>query len=150
MLLIGSACGHPPPSACTDDGRLEVGAGGARLLALPESGGQLSIVHGPQGGIHVLVGVWVRDLSLDMELTYRLEEPSDGSMIGAETLLSLDPSLFSPDGTRYQRNPDLIVLDNASPDATPYDGRTARLIAQAQAGSEWVCDARLVTLVDSL
>lgn len=154
LALILSACGTAPrmdagPEPCSEDGRVQVGAGGARLTSLPETGGQLPIVHGAQGGIHVLVGVWVRDLPLEMDLTYRLVDPSDDAPVGQTTALHLTPGLFSVDGARYQRNPDLVVLDNAHSDVTGFAGRTVRLEVEADTSAGRSCDVRSVTLVDS-
>ncbi len=153
LLLVG--CGPDPhgpdggPDVCSADGRLEVGSGGARLTALPVSGGELPIVHGPQGGIHVVVGFWARDLPLEMDVTYRLEDATDGGLVGTETMLHLTPSFFSVDGDRYERHPDLVVLDNGSADVTRFAGRTVVLRAQAVTAAGTVCDARTATLVDA-
>ena len=153
LLLAVSACAGPAPMdgavpACSDDGRVEVGAGGSRLRALPESGGALPIVRGAQGGIHVVVGVWVRGLPLEMALTYRLEDPATGERVGELTAVALTPGLFSADGARYQRHPDLLVLNNEAPDVTRFAGRTVLLRAEARAGTVVACDERMVTLID--
>lgn len=134
--------------ACQDDGRVEVGAGGSRLIALPESGGELPIVRGSQGGIHVVVGAWVRDLPLELDLTYRLVDTDDGAPIGEVTSLHLTPSLFRPDGDRQQRHPDLLILNNEMPNVSEFVGRTAVLRAEVRTSAERACDARQVTLVD--
>ncbi len=125
-----------------------MGSGGLRLISLPESGGLLPIVRGSQGGIHVVVGAWVRDLPLEMELAYELRDAEDSSPVGLSTVLELTPSLFSADGSRYQRHPDLLVLDNEMADVTPFVGRAVYLQGRARAGSEEACDSRLVTLTD--
>lgn len=152
LLVLMLTCGcdplHPVDAgACSDDGRVEVGSGGSRLIALPETGGELPIVRGSQGGIHVVVGAWVRDLPLEMELTYRLEDPVTGETLGEPTTLRLTPSLFRPDGARQQRHPDLIVLSNESPDVTGLAGRAVLLSAEARTAAERACDLRRVVLV---
>jgi hypothetical protein len=158
MLLLLASCGPPTPGADAGDaeagcgtgpGSIEVGVGGSRLRPLPAEGGELPIVRGAQGGIHVVVGVWVRDLDLDLELRYRLEDAS-GALVGEETVLpELTPGLFSPDGARYQRHPDLVVLDNDAPRVDDFAGRTLTLRAEARSrdGSH-ACDARQVVLTD--
>jgi hypothetical protein len=150
--LVLAGCGAEPTAdadACIVDGRLEVGAGGARLTALPLRGGELPIVHGPQGGIHVVVGLWVRDLPLEMDVTYRLRDAADGSLVGTETTLHLTPGFFAVDGARYERHPDLVVLDGSSADVTPFAGRSVILRAEARTAAGTACDARAATLVDS-
>ncbi len=152
LLLLLAGC---DPSAdpdggaeCLDDGRVEVGAGGSRLTRLPETGGELPIVHGSQGGIHVVVGVWVRELPLELDLTYRLVDPSTDELVGTPTSLHLTPGLFQPDGARQQRHPDLVILNNEAPDVGAFAGRTVLLTAEVAASGAHACDTREVTLVD--
>ena len=153
-LLCLLACGCDPGgggdagAGCLDDGRVEVGSGGSRLVRLPESGGELPIVRGSQGGIHVVVGAWVQELPLEMDLTYRLLDARTSDLVGEPTTLRLTPSLFRPDGARHQRHPDLLVLDDESADVAPFVGRTVRLTAEARTTTERACDSREVTLVD--
>jgi len=153
LLLLG--CGPAPDgdagpeggARCEGPGELEVGRGGSRLRALPPEGGELPIVVGAQGGIHVVVGAWVRGVDLEMELTYRLEDPEDGSRIGDETRVPLSPGLFAPDGDRFARHPDLIVLDNDTPRVDDFAERVVLLRAEGRSsGGAHVCDDRQVTL----
>ena len=130
---------------CLDDGRLEVGAGGARARALAESGGELEIVLGAQGGIHVVVASWLRDVPLDLEVTYLLVS-IDSDTVLAETVVALRPSLLRPELPRYLRHPDLLVLDNDAPSVERFDGRSASLELHADVGSERLCDRRSVVL----
>ncbi|HJL20269.1 MAG TPA: hypothetical protein RMH99_31670 [Sandaracinaceae bacterium LLY-WYZ-13_1] len=150
-ILIGS-CG-PPAGAdggagCgTGPGTVEVGAGGSRLRALSERGGELSIIRGAQGGIHVVVGAWVADMDLELELRYRLTDA--GTPVGDETVRDLAPGLFAPDGDRWVRHPDLVVLDDDEPRVDDFAGRRLTLEVEARSvdGSH-ACDRREVTLVD--
>lgn len=156
LLVLAASCGPPGPAdggavgECgTGPGRVEVGYGGSRLRALPPTGGELAIVRGAQGGIHVLVGAWVEDMDLQMELRYRLEDATDGTLVGSETVLRLTPPLFAPDGTRYARHPDLVILDNETPRVEDFVGRTVLLHAEAvSVDGSHACDAREVTLVE--
>jgi len=152
LLLLLLGCGPPPPglpdaSCGTGPGSVEVGRGGSRLRALPAEGGELEIVRGSQGGIHVLVGAWVADMDLDMTLRYRLED--DGERVGIETEVPLRAALFAPSSERFVRHPDLVVLDNDSPDTSAFAGRTVELTAEAlSVDGSHACDTRRVTLVD--
>lgn len=158
MCVAALGCGEAPPppdGGCgSGPGTVEVGRGGSRLYDLPE-GGDLPIVLGSQGGIHVLVGFRVRDMALTMAVTYRLVDEADGSVVGTPTELSLRPSLFSTSGGEIVRNPDLIVLDDESPRLEAFAGRRLRLELDAQSSDPWpadggrgshACDSRLVTL----
>lgn len=153
--LVLVACGPSPaidagpdaPATCAGPGTVEVGRGGSRLRALPPSGGELPIVVGAQGGIHVVVGAWVRGLDLDMVMSYRLEAPADGSRIGDETVVPLSAGLFAPDGDRYARHPDLIVLDNDTPRIDDFAERRVLLRVEARSNDgAHACDVREVTL----
>jgi len=155
FCVLLAACGPSPvsdaggdaPSECAGPGTVEVGRGGSRLRALPSSGGELPIVVGAQGGIHVVVGAWVRGLDLDMVMTYRLEDPADGSRVGDETSVPLSAGLFAPDGDRYARHPDLIVLDNDTPRVDDFVERRVLLRVEARSNDgAHACDSREVTL----
>ena len=135
----GSGCGTGP-------GRVEVARGGSRALALSPEGGELPIVLGSQGGIHVVVAAWVEDMDLDLDLSYRLED-LDGALVVPATELDLGPSLFRPDGDRHLRNPDLVVLDDQAARVEDFAGQVLALVAEARSvdGSH-ACDRRQVTL----
>lgn len=149
VLLLGCDPPVDPEAGCgAADGALEVGhVVGSELRPLPLEGGELPIVRGPQGGIHVLVGVWVDGLDLDLNLTYRLRDPDTGERIGIETTLSLRPSLFDREGPRPIRSPDLLILDDSAAPVEEYAGRRAWLEAEARAGDDIACDSRGVTLL---
>ena len=132
----------------TGPGRVEVASGGLRPMRLPASGASLDIVRGSQGGIHVVVAAWVRDMDLAMTMTYRLEDELMG-LVGTETSVRLRSALFAPDGERFVRHPDLLILDNDVPRVEDFAGRTLELVVEAVSddGSH-ACDRRTVTLVD--
>ncbi|MCB9591374.1 MAG: hypothetical protein H6719_01470 [Sandaracinaceae bacterium] len=148
LTIALGACSPPGPTECgTGSGSVEVGRGGSRIRSLPPSGGELDIVRGSQGGIHVLVGAWVEGMDLDLTLSYRLEEA--GELVGAPSEIPLRAALFAPAGERYVRHPDLIVLDNFSPSVDQYVGRTVDLTAEAvSADGSHACDTRSVVLTD--
>ena len=150
-IVLWVGCGPPAaPDAgggCgTGPGSVEAARGGLRAMALPSTGGELPIVLGSQGGIHVVVAAWVRDMDLEMTLRYRLEDA--GGLVGEETVLPLRAALFAPDGARYVRHPDLVVLDNETPRVEDFAGRTVDLVAEAvSVDGSHACDRRSVTLL---
>lgn len=148
LICLLAACDPPPPTVCgTGSGRVEVGRGGSRLRDLPPSGGELDIVRGSQGGIHVVVGAWVEGMDLELTMTYRLEE--DGVVVGTPTTVPLRDALFAPAGERYVRHPDLVVLDNFSPSVDRFAGRTVDLTVEAvSVDGSHACDTRSVVLID--
>jgi len=149
------ACGAPPEvdDAGSADGgpcrlgAVEVGGSGGRFIALPASGGELNIVRGAQGGIHVLVGFRVHDVPLELRATYRLRDPVTGAEVAPPTLRMLGPGLYRTDASGVVRVDDLIVLDNDSPRVEDFAGRMF-LVEVEVLTSSGVCaiDTRLVTL----
>ena len=149
MLLLG--CGSEPGvdggGTCGDGfGRVQAGQGGSRLRALPVTGGELPIVRGTQGGIHVLVGFRVWDMQLDMRATYRLVEVGTGALVGTPTELNLTPSLFTSDASSRLRNPDLLILNNTAAPVSEFAGRVVRFEVEAVSADAHACDVRTVTL----
>ncbi len=148
--LVG--CDEPDPpdastSVCGDGpGTVRVGQGGSALRPLPATGGELPIVLGAQGGIHVLVGFAVADMELEMLATYTLSEVGTEEQLGT-TLLSLRPSLFSTELGQTVRNPDLVVLDNENPTVDRFAGRHASLCLEAVSAGSHACDCREITLI---
>ncbi|MGE0785764.1 MAG: hypothetical protein AB7S26_08750 [Sandaracinaceae bacterium] len=147
------ACSPPPidPEAGCDTGvaRVEVGTWRAgRLSSIPSEGGELTIVRGAQGGIHVLVGAWVSDVDLELSLGYRLTDPETSETLGIPTQLELRPELFDRTGPRPERGPDLLVLDNSAQPVAMFAGRAVSLEAETRSrdGSH-ACDRRTVTLL---
>ena len=150
-LGLAGACAADdatPPGACgTGPGVVEVGQGGSRLRDLPREGGELGIVLGSQGGIHVLVGFRVRDMDLTMRIVYRLVDPATEEIVGTPTELELRRALFTTDGVDTIRNPDLVVLDGEAPRVADFAGRVVRLELEAVSADSYACDARTATLV---
>ncbi|RLB48271.1 MAG: hypothetical protein DRJ42_23580 [Deltaproteobacteria bacterium] len=152
LALSVSACTAPQrpdaaTSACGDGpGRVTVGEGGSRLRPLPATGGELPIVLGAQGGIHVLVGFSVTGMDLTMGARYRLEDAETGEIVGNATEIALRPSLFSTELGQTVRNPDLLVLDPEAPSVDRFAGRVARLYLEAINAESHACDVREVTL----
>ena len=148
-LLLGCDPPVDPEAGCgVGPGSVEVGrVVGSRLESLPLEGGELPIIRGPQGGIHVLVGVWVDGLDLELDLNYRLRDPETGDRIGDETRLALRPSLFDRTGPRPERSPDLLILEEFAAPVEDFAGREAWLEAEAISTEGIACDSRRVTLL---
>lgn len=138
-----------PEAGCgVGPGSLEVGAVRVgRLETLPPEGGDLPIIRGPQGGIHVLVGCWVDEADLDLTLEYRLRDEATEAEVGLPTRLSLRPSSFDRTGRRPERSPDLLILDDAADPVGDYAGRRVWLEAEVwTGGGSHLCDRRTATL----
>ena len=147
LLVVLGACAEDATECGRGPGVVQVGQGGSRLRALPETGGELPIVLGSQGGIHVLVGFRARDMDLEMDVEYRLVDPGSQEVVGTPTTLALRPTLFSREGADAVRNPDLVVLNNEEPRVEDFAGRVVRLELEAMSADSHACDAREVTLL---
>lgn len=143
----------PPPldaGACgTGPGTAVAGTGTTRFRPLAATGGELEIVRGAQGGIHVLVGF--RPIAMDLRTTaiYSLLEQSTDAEVAPSVARSLDPSGFTRDADGYVRLGDLLVLDNMVPRVEDFVGRTVRLhVEVTSADGSHACPEAVVLLVD--
>jgi hypothetical protein len=156
MFVVGVACACSSPvvpgdaapafdGACITDA-VEVGGSGGRFVRLPREGGELPVVRGSQGGIHVLVGFRPRAMPLTVTATYRLVDPATGAILGNPTVRMLGPGLYRVDAEGPARIDDLLVLDPDEPRVADFAGRAARLEVEVVAASACGRDVRLVTL----
>jgi hypothetical protein len=128
------------------------GDGGGAAAGDGGAGGPppLDIVAGPQGGIHVVVAFRMVRLDPTLTATYGLDDAVTGAALGARTTRVLRPGLWSTDGAAFVRLDDLVVLDDASADTTPYANREAWLWVEAlDAAGRCARDARRVRLRDA-
>lgn len=136
------ACGSGPGSAVA-------GTGTTRFAPFFATGGELEIVRGAQGGIHVLVGF--RPVGMDLRITvvYALLEQGTEVEVAPAITRSLDPSGYTRDADGYMRLGDLLVLDNMVPRVEDFVGRTVRLrLDVVSADGSHACPESVVTLVD--
>lgn len=126
---------------------VEVGQGGARLAAL-RAGDDLQIVEGSQGGIHVLVGFFLGGAPRDVSAVYRLTSDDEARTdVVAPLERALRPGLFEAQDGRTVRNPDLLVLNNDSPNPSLFADRRVRLrVELTEADGTGYCDERQVFL----
>jgi len=152
----GDAPPPPPPpvdaGACgTGPGSALAGTGTTRFSPFAATGGELEIVRGAQGGIHVLVAF--RPIAMDLRITvdYSLREASSEAEVAPTIARSLDPSGFTRDADGYVRLGDLLVLDWLVPRVEDFVGRAVRLRVDARsADGSHACPEALVTLVDRI
>jgi hypothetical protein len=158
LLAVGFAstgCGTPGAShdggpggdgTCVVGG-VEVGSSGGRFIALPRSGGELPIVRGSQGGIHVLVGFRPRAMPLTVTATYRLVDEATGELLGEPVVRALGPGLYRVDAEGPARIDDLLVLDPDEPRVADFSGREGSLeVLVVTPTGDCARDTRRVTL----
>jgi len=163
VLLGAAGCGDPsavPPTPPPLDGGLPCGTGPgmvvpgtgtARFEPLPATGGELEIVRGAQGGIHVLVGFRPIDTELTVSVVYSLHELGRETEIALPVSRALNPGGFTRDATGYVRLNDLLVLDNMTPRVEDFVGRSGTLrVELASVDGTHACPEVDVTLVDRI
>jgi hypothetical protein len=151
VAMVGCSAG---PGAIDDEDaaaapapRVELGTGEVSFVPIAESGATLELVHGPQGGYHVLVSVRVWDLDLDrVSLVY---EVSAGTRALSRTPFVLEASRFAREGDHVVRTGDFAILDVTGPEDVAGQDVLVRVTATADDGSS-ATDARTVTVVDEI
>ncbi|MGF1468490.1 MAG: hypothetical protein ACFCGT_20385 [Sandaracinaceae bacterium] len=153
LVLTPVACGGggsdagPLPDRGPRMPAVELGTGAARFEPIPDAGGTVELVAGPQGGFHLDVSARLVDLSPDgLRLVY--EARDDERVWSLPTEIDLTRSSVVPEGQRaYLRVGDLLVLDIDEP--TQVEGRTVALRVTARAADgEMASDERAVRIVD--
>jgi len=110
-------------------GRIELGTGQANFVEIPDSGAELELVAGPQGGWHLVASVRLYDLTIDeLLLSYRIEQ--DGVVISMPLQFSLTERRLVRDGDRWLRQGDNVIFEIPSPDEVV--GERVDMIAVAE------------------
>lgn len=161
MRLLASALAALALAACSADDappggydagpdampRVELGTGTSTFVAIPESGGTLELVMGPQGGYHVDVTVRAWDLDLDRP-TLRYEVARvDGASLADISIV--DDGRFVRDRDGFVRTGDFAQLDITGPADVVGDEIVVRVTLTTRDGTS-VNDERRVTIVDAL
>lgn len=131
---------------------LELGTGRIQWEALPPSGGQVELVHGPQGGYHIWGRVRFRSFDPDVYLSFRVLPIEGGEAINAtwERVRRADQRGLVPFGDGYQNaSADLVVMAIAGLPSSVV-GRRFRwqVAAQEIATGRVAITEREVTIVD--
>ncbi|MCC7541237.1 MAG: hypothetical protein IT379_33780 [Deltaproteobacteria bacterium] len=107
--------GEPPGDARQDTGdpdgpALEVGTGGT-VYERVEDGGAVELVHGPQGGWHILLAARFRGMDPEgVLLSYQVLRADGTTPLNERFSVRLRRSTVSPSGAWWNRTGDLGVL----------------------------------------
>lgn len=150
--LVEIDAGTPPAGDAGGAAALvELGVGDTEFVALPE-GADAELVHGPQGGYHIVFAACLRGFAPadGMVLSYDVRR-GDGSMLGATPLsITVARLLRKPDGS-YARVGDFVVFERIT---GPGDvvGQTLTVhVSLREAGGALVAeDTRRIVVVDRL
>lgn len=125
---------------------LELGTGESSFVAVP-SGGSLELVHGPQGGWHVVLAA--RLSGFDPEGTVLTYGVYDGTTLLTETPVAITVRRLVRDGTAYLKLGDLLIFAIGGPGEIV--GRTVEIRAEIRSGTTLLAmDRRTVSIVDAL
>ena len=135
--------GDTPPS-------VELGQGTSGFEALPDTGGELELIGGPQGGFHVFLTARLRGLDPEgMRLTFSAIDTATGSNIGTPAVFNLTTSRVQRDGAGFVRAGDFLILNDMSADGL--EGLTLDVTVLAEeAGGRSATDHRVVLIVDNV
>lgn len=127
--------------------RVELGTGTTSFVTIPESGAELELVAGPQGGWHIDVTARLYELIIeDLLLTYEIER--DGVIISMPRQFMLREALVTPEGDHYLRAGDFVPFEISQPSDVVGDTVVVRAIAEATDGAR-AEDEHTVTIVDN-
>lgn len=130
---------------------VELGTGTSAFETIPETGGELELVGGPQGGFHVFVAARLRGLNPEgMTLTFSATDVDTGANVGVPATFNLITSRVQPDGEGHVRVGDFLILDEANPDNVR--GRTLDItvLAEEAGTGRSATDHRVVLIVDNV
>jgi len=105
------------PDAMVPEARVELGTGTSTFVALPATGAELELVHGPQGGYHVFVTARLYGLEPEgLSLTFDAADADTGAAVGHRTAIGLVAARVQREGDHYVRAGDILILDDGNPD----------------------------------
>lgn len=131
---------------------LELGTGDHAYETVPPTGGTVELVHGPQGGYHILGRYRFRGFPPDVYVSFRVTPVEGGAPLNNpdERVRRAAPrGLVQVDGDWQNAFPELVVL-TAIRSAEPVVGRTFRwdVFVRSAAGGSVATASREVTIVD--
>ncbi|MCA9610059.1 MAG: hypothetical protein KC619_30895 [Myxococcales bacterium] len=130
---------------------VELGTGTSAFEPIPETGAELELVMGPQGGFHVFVTARIEDLDVeDMLIRYAAHDAATGELVGHEATYVTDSTRLARDGTGWVRAGDFVILHDSSPDTVR--GRVLEISVHVEeaSGALSADDSRVVTIVDNV
>jgi hypothetical protein len=121
LAILLSACGAtvaPDAGSAPDAGgpRVELGTGTSAFVPIPESGAELELVAGSQGGFHVDLTARLWELEIDGLLVSYEAVPVGGTTpISVPTEVELNTSRVVPEGDHFLRAGDFLQLEVSGP-----------------------------------
>jgi hypothetical protein len=152
LLLAGGCVEESVPGRCAStDGRraglcAELGVG-PRAEPVAEEG-EIELVHGPQGGWHLEVGVRiVGEVPEGLVVSYRVRRANDDAVLGTSRF-ALSPRRLRSEGEYAVRSGDIVVLDVEHGSQVVGIAIELEMTLTDAAGATVAGDARMLTIVD--
>jgi len=144
---VWSCASSSSPDASLDarvEPSLEIGGGLESYVELPPTGGELELVHGPQGGWHVNLSLRLRGIEPTAH-SWRVERTEDARALAFFALGTREGS-FVLRGDALERVGELVIFDVTGPGDVV--GRDVHVEASVRdVGGQWIpasLDARIV------
>jgi hypothetical protein len=152
LLCAGCSHGNAEEDAGPIDAgmpRVELGTGSTGFVPIPETGAELELVAGPQGGFHVELTARIYDVNIEgLIISY------DGTPVGAAapttypTSITLDSTMVVREGDHWLRNDILRFMVSGPADIVGMQV-DVRVVVQCISGLS-AQDVRRATIVDKL
>ena len=155
-LVLGTlGCGDPSGTDAGVDAasrapRVEMGTGTSTFEPIPETGAELELVRGPQGGYHVFVAARLYDLEPEgLRLFLSAVDTSTAGSVGTDAEFRLVRSRVQPEGDHFVRVGDFLILHDDDPDAVRGLTLTITVRAVEEGTGLEASDRRTVLIVDN-
>lgn len=152
LSLVGCDEDPPPPpaDAMVPMARIELGTGTASYEPIPDTGGELELVGGPQGGFHVFVTarIYGIDTIEGATLTFDATDTTTGANVGTPTVIGIQETRITREGDRWVKAGDFLILHDSAPDSVRGLELDIRAHVVDAAGTTMVEDHRVITVID--
>lgn len=109
---------------------------------------EIELVHGPQGGWHVELGVRFTGIDpLAITLVYEAHREDDGELV-AQMRYGITPRRLGVDGHHRLRAEDLVIFDIDSGDQVRSRRTTFTVRIEDESGAELASDTRTLRIID--
>lgn len=139
------------PDAMVPTARIELGTGTSAFEPIAETGGELELVGGPQGGFHVFITARFFELDPEgMRLRFDAINVDTGANVGTPAIFSLVLARVQREGDHFVRAGDILILDDGNPDNVRGLMLDVTVTAEEAGTGRSATDHRVVRIVDDV
>lgn len=111
---------------------------------------EVELIHGPQGGYHVVAGVRMIGVDADGKIVvYRATRERDGALL-SEMRYGITARRLTADGAFRVRSGDFVILDVTGPDQIAGELLTVEARLETSEGAELATDVRTLSVIDTV